>query len=468
MKSLIPVFALAAAASAAVVDLANFNGTTAKGDTVRVSSSSVLRIDEAIALNLPEATLLVSAKDGVVFGSNGSISLSGNSARLVLDADADADGKGSVACDAGRACVSVAGKGAIAKIFAAGDLSESVATAGNGASARVYSNLYSAAELAATAARVNAENAPERGWAFALAKDVDMSETDFEPMRGALSADGKSRAGFSGAFDGRGHRVSGLSLRLPSEENVGLFGLTANATIERIAVVDAEVSGWAGVGALVGYLGAGSVVRECLSSGRVIGNYQVGGLVGEAYRAALSDVRSEAKVAGTRFVGGTVGFVGLKSSVERALSTGDVEGDEVVGAVAGRNRFGAISGARFRSSGDGVGSCLQGECEAVALGESALTDESNFPGWAFGKVWAMGAAHPELAAFGPVAKAANDSPRRKENSDSDADLWETVPEGMHWLIVRDASGKTVGKKAVQPGQRILRALFDGKSVRFAK
>lgn len=469
-KNLIPVFTLTAAANAAIVDLADFADNAAKGDTVRLVSRSSLRIDEPIALELEGATLLVSAKDGVSFGPNGSIAVSGVGARVVVDADADADGTGSVDCGEGHACISVAGKNANAKIFAAGEAVQAVAAAKDGASARVYANVYSSAGLAAVASRVNSSAAPATGWSFALAKDVDVSETEIEPMRGVLSADGKSRTGFSGAFDGRGHRISGLALRNPSEENVGLFGLTSNATIERVAVVDAEVFGWAGVGALVGYLGAGSVVRECFSTGRVVGNYQVGGLVGESYRSGLEDAHSLAKVSGTRFVGGVVGFVGLKSSAKRILAAGTADGDEIVGTVVGRNRFGSVSGARSAESGDGVGSCLQGECDVLAVGESGLADRANFPGWDFGGVWTMTATRPELSVFGAAEREAvkQVAKRGADGEASGDDRWETVPAGMHRMIVRDAAGKVVGTKAVQPGQRILRALFDGKSVQFSK
>ena len=130
-----------AAANAAVVDLADFAGNAAKGDTVRLASRSYLRIDEPVVLELADATLLVSAKDGVSFGPNGSIAVSGANARIVVDADADADGTGSVDCGEGRACISVAGKNANAKIYAAGESVQAVASAKDGASARVYSNV---------------------------------------------------------------------------------------------------------------------------------------------------------------------------------------------------------------------------------------------------------------------------------------------------------------------------------------
>lgn len=465
-KILVSVSALSAICGAATFDYFNFSGVAAKGDTLKLSSASVLRIDEPIALDLPGVLFLISAKEGIHFGAEGSLSLSGAGARLVVDADSDADGNGSISCDASHPCFSVSGEGASAKIYTAGEGVQSIAAAREGGSARVYSNLYSAADLAAAAERVNSSQRPASGWSFALAKEIDLSGTEFEPFRGPLLPDGKSRSGFSGSFDGRGHRIDGLVLNIPSEENVGLFGLTANALIERVGVVDANISGWAGVGALVGYLGAGSEVRECFSTGSVVGNYQVGGLIGEAYRASISDSYSEATIAGTRFVGGVVGFLGLKASAERILNAGTVNGDEISGGVAGRNRFGRLSDSR--SAGKGVGSCLQGECDVAELSEGALTDKANFSSWDFSEVWKMGSFHPELAAFRSLSKPAKSRALQQKGTAAETDLWESVPEGMHRVIFRDAAGRPVGQKVVSPGQKIPRALLEGGSAKFAK
>ena len=80
----------------------------------------------------------------------------------------------------------------------------------------------------------------------------------------------------------------------------------------------------------------------------------------------------------------------------------------------------------------------------------------------------MGSFHPELAAFRSLSKPAKSRALQQKGTAAETDLWESVPEGMHRVIFRDAAGRPVGQKVVSPGQKIPRALLEGGSAKFAK
>ncbi|RPJ30578.1 MAG: hypothetical protein EHM35_12615, partial [Planctomycetaceae bacterium] len=107
---------------------------------------------------------------------------------------------------------------------------------------------------------------------------------------------------FTGAFDGRGHQISRLTIR--GEIDVGLFG-QSRAEVKNVGIVNVNVTGSAStVGGLVGQ-NSGTVSR-CYSTGSVSGNSDVGGLVGGNY-GTVTDCNSTGAVTGKNIVGGLVG-----------------------------------------------------------------------------------------------------------------------------------------------------------------
>ena len=85
---------------------------------------------------------------------------------------------------------------------------------------------------------------------------------------------------FAGTFYGQGHEIRDLFINRSGNEsrnNVGLFDCV-NGTIKDTSVVNANVTGWSGVGALAG--GNLGTVSDCYSTGTVTGTQLVGGLVG--------------------------------------------------------------------------------------------------------------------------------------------------------------------------------------------
>jgi hypothetical protein len=118
---------------------------------------------------------------------------------------------------------------------------------------------------------------------------------------------GTSDYRFAGIFDGQGYEIRNLFIDRPSEDRVGLFcAVLAGGVLENINVLDADVAGSDGVGALVGAT-AGSVSNSD-SSGSVDGDSYVGGLVGYNNPGGyVTASYSTSSVGGYEDVGGLVG-----------------------------------------------------------------------------------------------------------------------------------------------------------------
>jgi len=154
--------------------------------------------------------------------------------------------------------------------------------------------------------------------------------------------------GFTGSFNGQGYEIRDLFINRADEDYVGLFAhiswiryIDNVGVVENVGLVNAEVSGSAEVGTLVGH-NAGSV-NNSYSSGSVTGDSRVGGLVGWN-QATLSNSYSDCSVTGSTRVGGLTGdnwyYRGVLSN---SYSTGSVTGDSRVGGLVGINYYGSVT-----------------------------------------------------------------------------------------------------------------------------
>lgn len=116
---------------------------------------------------------------------------------------------------------------------------------GSGTEADPYV-ISSAAQLQAFAALVDAGNT-YAGQYVALGADIDLSGVDnWNPIGAEAKSDTCLDKLFAGTFDGRGHTVSGLKIRVAdaaSETNVGLFSTLGNtAVVKNLNLTDADIS----------------------------------------------------------------------------------------------------------------------------------------------------------------------------------------------------------------------------------
>jgi len=93
---------------------------------------------------------------------------------------------------------------------------------------------------------------------------------------------GTSAQPFSGAFDGNGHRISGLKIDSPFVDNLGLFGVTSNAAIKKLTLSIIDLNGAHNVGALIGLMNGGTVENcSVINVKRILGVQNFGGIVGK-------------------------------------------------------------------------------------------------------------------------------------------------------------------------------------------
>jgi hypothetical protein len=92
----------------------------------------------------------------------------------------------------------------------------------------------------------------------------------------------------AGQFDGNGHKISDLSLNSDLVSPLGLFGyLAPSGKVTKVGVENINITGYSGVGGLVGV--NGGTVSNSYSTGSVTGNEDVGGLVGWNNEGAVSN-----------------------------------------------------------------------------------------------------------------------------------------------------------------------------------
>jgi len=154
--------------------------------------------------------------------------------------------------------------------------------------------------------------------------------------------------GFTGTFNGQGYEIGDLFMNRPDEDYVGLFAhiswiryIDNVGVVESVGLVNAEVSGSAEVGTLVGH-NAG-IVNNSYSSGSATGDSRVGGLVGWN-QATLSNSYSSCSVTGDSRVGGLTGDNWYyRGTVTNSYSSGSVTGSTRVGGLVGINYYGSVT-----------------------------------------------------------------------------------------------------------------------------
>jgi len=132
---------------------------------------------------------------------------------------------------------------------------------------------------------------------------------------------------FGGTYDGGGHTITGLSISRASNDYIGLFGYTQDATISNLGLVNVNIIGEYAVGGLGGEFFQNTTVKNCSTSGNISGTTYVGGLIGWVETGCIvTGSYSTANVsASSGTYGGLIGWNDL-SSIDSCYSTGNVGG----------------------------------------------------------------------------------------------------------------------------------------------
>lgn len=286
---------------------------------------------------------------------------------------------------------------------------------------------------------------------YVLGSNIDASSTAGWNSGAGFTPIGEASLPFAGVFDGLGHTVSDLTLRLvlgaSSVKVSGLFGsTTSNARIRNVGLVNVRsftsgLNNEGRVGALVG-INRGAI-HNSYATGTLVGNTYLGGLVGLNQNTGTinNSYFSGSVTAGNR-LGGLVGV--NEGSISNAYSTGSVRssaGQDLIGGLVGHNNGGTIrtsyasanvSNADPNSMGSLVGhnggsvsnshwnvdvSPIPGIAGGTATGATGSTSaqmkqQANFVGWDFADTWLSqaGLVDPLLRAFmAPLTVKANDA-----------------------------------------------------------
>lgn len=168
---------------------------------------------------------------------------------------------------------------------------------------------------------------------FILTQNIDASITStwnsgagFEPIGPTAVAP------FTGSLDGKGFKITKLFIARQAVQGVGLFGnlFSSNFKIQNIGLDSAYIIGGNRTGALVGNK-EGKVIN-CYSTGTVIGNSTVGGLIGRNGNSELSNSYSSCSVLGSSSVGG---LAGSGSFIIKCYASGNVSSSGTVGGLVG-------------------------------------------------------------------------------------------------------------------------------------
>ena len=85
---------------------------------------------------------------------------------------------------------------------------------------------------------------------------------------------------YTGAFDGQGHTISGLTINTPDETCVGMFGYVGETgKVQNLNLENVNISGSNNVGGVAGW--NKGAITGCMVSGSVSGSNSVGGVAGQ-------------------------------------------------------------------------------------------------------------------------------------------------------------------------------------------
>ena len=127
---------------------------------------------------------------------------------------------------------------------------------------------------------------------------------------------------FSGVFDGQGHTISNLYMYKTSNYQ-GLFGNVSGATISRLGIVSANITGGSYVGGVTGY-NKSTTITNCFITGNVTGSSYIGGISGVNESSTINNCYSRAAIKGPASSGGLVGS-NQTSTVSNCYTTGTTQ-----------------------------------------------------------------------------------------------------------------------------------------------
>jgi hypothetical protein len=250
---------------------------------------------------------------------------------------------------------------------------------------------------------------------YELTRDIDASPSQrmneghgFEPI-------GNEANRFTGIFDGKGLKITGLYINRPQGSDVGLFGYIdgedddVDAKIIGVDLYLNAVVGKSEVGGLVGNIGCGNITN-CRVTGDVEGKENIGGLVGINAYGYITNCCANVVVKGIGSVGGLVGY--SSGNITNCYADGNVSGNDCVGGLVGYDwglriiccyanavvngsyNVGGLLGLVYNGD-DGVTSCfwdinvsgITTSAGGVGKTTAEMKQQYTYENWDFDNVW---------------------------------------------------------------------------------
>jgi len=148
---------------------------------------------------------------------------------------------------------------------------------------------------------------------------------------------------FTGSYYGKEHLITGLHIVLPDNDCIGFFGCTDGAAISHLGLENIDVTGYQGVGGLVGW-NDNSEILNCYVTGNLLGEQEVGGLVGYNHFSTITHSHTIINIIGNgnNAVGGLVGFNNDASTISNCYSVSNLSGNDDIGGIVGMNIYSTI------------------------------------------------------------------------------------------------------------------------------
>ncbi len=269
--------------------------------------------------------------------------------------------------------------------------------------------------------------ASSSGKYYKLMNDIDASETaKWDGGKGFVPI-GNDAARFKGVFDGNNKKITGLTIKRPDTDLVGLFGMTdVGSMIKNLGLENFTITGRQYCGGLAGYVLALSspvlnpsalpssstlcvtncytngsvsanvnggglvgvqawcVISACYSAGSVSGSRRCGGLVGTQLGASVNNCYSTVSVSGEDSCGGLVGYQD-GASISNCYSTGRVSGTDDCGGLVSDEAHGTVSDCYYDRETSGRSDTGKGTPKTTA----EMKQRATFSGWDFASIWGI-------------------------------------------------------------------------------
>jgi hypothetical protein len=227
-----------------------------------------------------------------------------------------------------QATLTINGNGATSKIIPL--TGTSTFCGGTGTTNDPY-QICSAEHLKNLADHVNTGNGSNTsGKYYKLMNDIDLTGiSNWIPI--GTNSTNNANTRFQGNFDGNNNIIQNLIINRPTEDYIGLFGITSNAVITNLGIENCTIIGHNYVGGLVGY--NSSTTSNCYVDGNVTGNSNVGGLLGyNTY--SISNCYAAGNVTGyDDNIGGLIGY--NTTYISRCYTTNNITGNDNIGGLIG-------------------------------------------------------------------------------------------------------------------------------------